>query len=136
MISPMTHSAAILTSFTDISYSSACYKMDFQGKLLGDRPLCVFPFGTKPCKPIGCADFLKIKRKVAIVVEIRILRLERIIRFSSFTVSMSPKGRKVLKNPPFINDDSFFSVKFVVEAFFIRLTKRCQRFFLILAAKA
>lgn len=89
MTSPMKHSAAILTSFTDILYSSACHKMDFQGKLLGDRPLCVFPFGTKLCKPIGCDDFLKIKGKVAI--KIRTLRLERIIRFSSFTVKACPK---------------------------------------------
>lgn len=32
---------------------------------------------------------------------------------------MFPKGHKVLKNSPFINDDSFFSVKFVLDAFVV-----------------
>ena len=126
----MTHSAAILPSFTDILYPSACDKMDFQGKLLGDRPLCVFPFGTKPCKPIGCADFLKIKGKVAIVVEIRILRLERIIRFSSFTVKPCPqKVAKFLKTRHLSTMILFSQSNLLLMRFFSASRKGANDFF-------
>lgn len=104
--------------------------MDFQEKLLKDKPWCVLLFWTNLCKTIGCADFINIKGIIALADT----RTDHTTFFVYNCLKKCPQNvTKFLKTRYLSKINSFFSVNFVVDVCFLRSTRRCRlKYFFIL----